>query len=264
MLFVRTDHDAPNRKVIAHRPAQPEPGAVEDGRSRGARSDRERRAASAAASSRSISSTCRAGCALFGSTARRSGESRCPAPARWRASRGREDSPTIFYAFTSPLYPDDGVLATIPASKQSDAVRAAGAAGDRRQRATRRRQMFATSKDGTRVPFFLTAQQGTCRSTAANPTMLYGYGGFSVSMLPTYRPDVPAWLELGGVWVTANMRGGAEYGEAWHKAGMLEKKQNVFDDFIAVAEYLVAREVHLAGEARRSWAARTAGCWSAR
>jgi prolyl oligopeptidase len=68
---------------------------------------------------------------------------------------------------------------------------------------------------------------------------LYGYGGFSVSTLPTYRQDVPAWLERGGVWVTVNMRGGAEYGESWHKAGMLEKKQNVFDDFIAVAEQLV-------------------------
>jgi prolyl oligopeptidase len=72
--------------------------------------------------------------------------------------------------------------------------------------------------------------------------MLYGYGGFSVTTMPTYRPDVPAWLELGGVWVTANMRGGAEYGEAWHKAGMLEKKQNVFDDFIAVAEDLVKQK----------------------
>ena len=69
--------------------------------------------------------------------------------------------------------------------------------------------------------------------------MLYGYGGFSISTLPTYRADVPAWLELGGVWVTVNMRGGAEYGEAWHKGGMLEKKQNVFDDFIAVAEQLI-------------------------
>jgi len=69
--------------------------------------------------------------------------------------------------------------------------------------------------------------------------MLYGYGGFSISMLPTYRVDVPAWLELGGIWVTANMRGGAEYGEAWHKGGNLGNKQNVFDDFIAVAEYLV-------------------------
>jgi prolyl oligopeptidase len=98
--------------------------------------------------------------------------------------------------------------------------------------------LFATSKDGTRVPFFLTARKGLPRD-GNNPTMLYGYGGFSVSTLPTYRQDLPAWLERGGVWVTAAMRGGAEYGEAWHRAGMLEKKQNVFDDFIAVAEQLI-------------------------
>ena len=98
--------------------------------------------------------------------------------------------------------------------------------------------MFATSKDGTRIPLFLTAKKNLPLD-GNNPTMLYGYGGFSVTMLPSYRQDVPAWLERGGVWVTANMRGGAEYGEAWHKAGMLEKKQNVFDDFIAVAEYLI-------------------------
>jgi prolyl oligopeptidase len=88
------------------------------------------------------------------------------------------------------------------------------------------------------VPFFLTAKKNLPLD-GDNPTMLYGYGGFSISTLPTYRQDVPAWLERGGVWVTANMRGGAEYGEAWHRAGMLEKKQNVFADFIAVAEQLV-------------------------
>jgi prolyl oligopeptidase len=100
------------------------------------------------------------------------------------------------------------------------------------------RSMFATSKDGTRIPFFVTAKKGLPRD-GSNPVMLYAYGGFSVSLLPTFRQDVPAWLERGGVWVTANIRGGAEYGEAWHRAGMLEKKQNVFDDFIAVAEDLV-------------------------
>ena len=88
------------------------------------------------------------------------------------------------------------------------------------------------------MPLFVTAKKGLARD-GNNPTMVYGYGGFSVSMLPTYRPDVPAWLERGGIWVTVSMRGGAEYGEAWHQAGMLEKKQNVFDDFIAVAEFLV-------------------------
>ena len=72
-----------------------------------------------------------------------------------------------------------------------------------------------------------------------NPTMLYGYGGFDISEVPRFRPDVPAFLERGGVYATANMRGGGEYGEVWHEAGMFERKQHVFDDFIAAAEFLV-------------------------
>jgi len=72
-----------------------------------------------------------------------------------------------------------------------------------------------------------------------NPAMLYGYGGFDIATTPGFRPDVLAWLEQGGIWATASMRGGSEYGEAWHKAGMFERKQNVFDDFIAAAEFLV-------------------------
>jgi len=85
---------------------------------------------------------------------------------------------------------------------------------------------------------FITHKKDLARD-GSHPTMLYGYGGFDIATLPTFRNDVPAFLEHGGVWVTANMRGGSEYGEAWHHAGMFEKKQNVFDDFIAAAEYLV-------------------------
>jgi prolyl oligopeptidase len=123
-----------------------------------------------------------------------------------------------------------------PATKLSTAFEAPNAPVDVSQFETR--VLFAISKDGTRVPFFLTAKKDLLLN-GANPTMVYGYGGFSISTTPAYRPDVPAWLELGGVWVTASMRGGAEYGETWHRAGMLENKQNVFDDFIAVAEHLV-------------------------
>jgi prolyl oligopeptidase len=119
--------------------------------------------------------------------------------------------------------------------KQSTPFEAAGSKFDAEGYETK--QLWATSKDGTRIPYFVTARKGLALDRR-NPTLLYGYGGFSISETPYYRPDVPAWLELGGVYVTANMRGGGEYGESWHKAGMLDKKQNVFDDFTAVAEAL--------------------------
>ncbi len=96
---------------------------------------------------------------------------------------------------------------------------------------------YATSKDGTRVPIFVTARSDLPRDGSA-PAYLYGYGGFSVEMTPFYKPDLQAWIEAGGVLAVAVLRGGAEFGEAWHQAGQLGKKQNVFDDFIASAELL--------------------------
>jgi prolyl oligopeptidase len=94
------------------------------------------------------------------------------------------------------------------------------------------------SKDGTRVPFFVTARKDVVQD-GSNPTILFGYGGFAISLRPAYRPSVMAWLEAGGVWVTSNIRGGGEYGKAWHEAAKAERRQNGFDDFIAVAEHLV-------------------------
>jgi prolyl oligopeptidase len=103
-------------------------------------------------------------------------------------------------------------------------------------------RVFVKSKDGTRVPLFITNRRDL-KKDGSNPTMLYGYGGFDISETPRFRPDVIAFLERGGVYATANMRGGGEYGEAWHEAGMRERKQNVFDDFIAAAEYLIAEHI---------------------
>jgi prolyl oligopeptidase len=104
------------------------------------------------------------------------------------------------------------------------------------------RQEFFTSKDGTRVPMFIVSKKGVKRD-GSNPTYLYGYGGFNVSLTPAFSVANLAWVEMGGVYVMANLRGGGEYGEAWHQAGTKLRKQNVFDDFIGAAEWLVANKV---------------------
>jgi prolyl oligopeptidase len=101
-------------------------------------------------------------------------------------------------------------------------------------------QLFATSSDGTRIPYFVVHEIGFVPNGHA-PTLLMGYGGFSVSLTPTFAPTVFPWLERGGIWAVANLRGGGEYGEEWHKHGMRREKQHVFDDYFAVAEDIVRR-----------------------
>jgi prolyl oligopeptidase len=103
------------------------------------------------------------------------------------------------------------------------------------------KQVFYNSKDGTRVPMFITHKKGV-RLDGNNPTYLYAYGGFNVSMTPSFSVANLVWMEMGGVYAMANLRGGGEYGKEWHEAGMKLKKQNVFDDFIAAAEWLIANK----------------------
>src|SRR5437667_5959378 len=100
-------------------------------------------------------------------------------------------------------------------------------------------QVFCQSKDGTRVPMFLTYRKGL-QNTGDNPALLFGYGGFDISETPTFTPAIAVWLEMGGVYALANIRGGGEYGEEWHLSGTKLRKQNVFDDFIAAGEWLIA------------------------
>lgn len=237
LLYLRTDRAAPNRKVIALDVAHPAPSnwktivpeakqAIESVALIGGRI--------VAQYLLDVQSRV----ALFSLDGAAQGDMPLPGTGTVAGISGREDEPEIYYAFSSPLSPTT-VYVFDPRSGQRASFEAAKPPVDVSQYETK--ALFATSKDGTRVPFFLTWRKGSTLD-GSHPTMLYGYGGFSISMLPAYRSDVPAWLELGGIWVTANMRGGAEYGEAWHKAGNLANKQRVFEDFIAVAEELIKQK----------------------
>jgi prolyl oligopeptidase len=104
------------------------------------------------------------------------------------------------------------------------------------------RQVFVTSKDGAQIPMFLIHRRDQVWD-GSRPTLLYGYGGFNISLPPLFAISRLIWLEMGGVLAWACLRGGGEYGEAWHQAGMIHNKQNVFDDFIACAEYLIAEGI---------------------
>src|SRR5690606_22869373 len=152
---------------------------------------------------------------------------------------GRAKDTETFYAFTSYTWPTT-IFRYDLKTGQSEVFRQPKVAFDPSQYETT--QVFYTSKDGTRVPMFLTHKKGLERN-GQNPTYLYGYGGFNVAITPGFSVPDLMWLELGGVLAVANLRGGGEYGEAWHDAGTKLVKQNVFDDFIGAAEHLIAEKI---------------------
>ena len=148
---------------------------------------------------------------------------------------GKEKETTLYFSFTNYVTPGT-IYSFDPKSGKSTIYQKPKV--DFNSADYESKQVFYTSKDGTKVPMIITYKKGT-KLNGLNPTILYGYGGFNVSLTPSFSIANAVWLENGGVYAVANLRGGGEYGKKWHDAGTQLKKQNVFDDFIAAAEYLI-------------------------
>jgi prolyl oligopeptidase len=170
----------------------------------------------------------------FDTTGRLLGEIVLPGIGSVDGLAARQDDPDAFFGFTSFTHPrsvfrfDAQSGSVEPFWKPSVRFRAEDYVTT---------QVFVASKDGTRIPMFLTHRRDV-NPDGSNPALLYGYGGFAASLSPFFNPSLVPWLESGGVYAVANLRGGGEYGEDWHQAGMQERRQNVFDDFIACARWL--------------------------
>src|SRR5579875_3318691 len=164
------------------------------------------------------------------------GEIQYPAIGTGGLVEGREDSDTGYYMFSSFTVPPTTYQYNV-ATKDSKVWDQSNVPFDSSQYEVR--QVFYTSKDGTRVPMFIAGKKGLPLDGKA-PLLMTGYGGFNISETPAFNPEYAWWMEQGGFFALPNLRGGGEYGETWHEAGMFEHKQNVFDDWFAAAEYLLA------------------------
>ena len=151
---------------------------------------------------------------------------------------GKKNDKTLYYSFTNYTTPGT-IYALEPKSGKSTVY--AKPKVDFNSEEYESKQVFYTSKDGTKIPMIITYKKGL-KLNGQNPTMLYGYGGFNVSLTPSFSIANAVWMENGGVYAVPNLRGGGEYGKKWHDAGTKMQKQNVFDDFIAAAEYLIAQK----------------------
>ena len=236
-LFLQTSRDAPNRKVVSFKFSDPAPAhwktVVPEGK--------DVIDASYLIGGRVVVQYLKDAHSqvdLYAPDGSAKGELKFPTLGSVLAMSGREDTPEIFYSFASYLNPTsiyrfdmkEGSTSTFFAPRVPfDASK------------YQTKQVFYISKDGTRIPMFITAKKGL-KLDGNNPTLLYAYGGFDISITPSFNPILPVWLELGGVYAVPNLRGGGEYGEAWHSAGMFGKKQNVFDDYAWAAKYLVSEK----------------------
>lgn len=161
-----------------------------------------------------------------------------PGPGTASGFGSRREDDFFFYTYTSFTYPSTTFRYDIKTG-QSTLFRRSEVTFD--PGAYETKQVFYPGKDGTQIPMFITCKKGL-KLDGNNPAMLYAYGGFNINLTPAFSVTIMPFLEMGGVYCVANLRGGGEYGESWHKAGMLEKKQNVFDDFISGAEWLITEK----------------------
>jgi prolyl oligopeptidase len=176
---------------------------------------------------------------LYGRDGSRGAEVALPTLGSVTGLNGRRAHKEMFYSFGSYLYPTS-VYRYDFAAGRSEVFKKPSLSFDPNGYETV--QVFYPSKDGTRIPMFLTHRKGL-QKNGQNPTLLYGYGGFNVPTMPAFSAAAAGWLEMGGVYAVANLRGGGEYGQEWYDAGRLQRKQNVFDDFIAAAEYLIKEKI---------------------
>ena len=151
---------------------------------------------------------------------------------------GKKKEKILYYSFTNYTTPGS-IFSFEPKSGKSEVYQKPKV--DFKSDDYESKQVFYTSKDGTKIPMIITYKKGT-KLDGKNPTILYGYGGFNISLTPAFSISNAVWMENGGVYAVANLRGGGEYGKKWHDAGTKLQKQNVFDDFIAAAEYLIAQK----------------------
>jgi len=234
-LLIETDHDAPNHKVMLFDPSHPD---QKDWKV--VLPEQKDLLESVSTGGGKLFATylkdVSAHAYVYDMSGKLEHEIPLPGPGTVGGFGGLKEDKDVFYLFTAMNYPPTIFRYDI-ASGQSSVYHTADIPGyDANQYESR--QVFFKSKDGTRVPMFLVYKKGL-KMDGHNPTILYGYGGFNITLNPTFSPARIAWLEQGGVYAMANLRGGGEYGEKWHEAGMRLNKQNVFDDCIAAAQYLI-------------------------
>jgi prolyl oligopeptidase len=233
-LYFQTTNGAPRGRIIAVNPAKPQPAAwrevvphsdavINNSAYIGGRLVVEY--------TKDASSLVK----LFDTSGASAGEVKLPGLGTATSFQGRGDNPEGFFSFSGYQSPTR-ILRLDTATNTVSEFRRPNVPADFTPFVTE--QVFFISKDGTRVPMFIIRRKDAPRD-GNQPVMLYGYGGFNVTLSPSFSPAIQSWLELGGIYAVANLRGGGEYGEEWHQAGTKLKKQNVFDDFISAAEYLI-------------------------